>query len=553
MHCSTMTTWLLALSGLYPQAVQENQILERADKLLEEAKAGYESAREKGSTSAFVDAGFKLEEARIKYFVLQEIGTPEKQKIAGERLRAVNQLGKLIHDGKVAVTPRPPDAPNPPPATPEPAPKPSTAPATAKIDVTRRSPIPDLVKQRDAEKQIKELFKDQYAKKTPADRDELVRLLLEMAGKSQDDPAALWVLCREAQEVAGQNGNVRGSLQAVEAAARVFDVDGLAMKNVALTSAGKTIRTADDSAEVTEALMELADEFVRSDQYDPADKVAVAALQHARKANDPPMIDRVATRGKEIAEARTLFAGMKAVLETLARTPEDAPANAEMGKFLCFVKGNWDLGLRFMVKGSDPVLKGLAEREAEFPAPSADRISLADSWYDLADKEKSPLRKNQMLAHAQVLYEAGLSGTTALTRARIEKRLESLQNVARSGQPMRSASVELTALTPKRSAVWANELKVFHNTGEKPVLVFGKECLRYIYAHPPSTVVYDIPPGAKAFIAVGTKQNRVEPKVLGSWRYIVIVDGKVVFESRPLSEVKGFELNISVPLSPGAN
>src|SRR5947207_5022217 len=76
-----------------------DKILARADALLEEAKAAYEEARSKGSASAFVDAGFKLEEARIKYIVLQEIGSPEKQKIAADRLRAVNQLSKLIHDG----------------------------------------------------------------------------------------------------------------------------------------------------------------------------------------------------------------------------------------------------------------------------------------------------------------------------------------------------------------------------------------------------------------------------------------------------------------------
>src|SRR5580765_4319275 len=77
-----------------------DKVLERADALLEEAKADYETAREKSSVSAFIDAGFKLEEARIKYIVVQEIGAPDKQKIVSDRMRAVNQLGKLIHDGK---------------------------------------------------------------------------------------------------------------------------------------------------------------------------------------------------------------------------------------------------------------------------------------------------------------------------------------------------------------------------------------------------------------------------------------------------------------------
>ncbi len=81
-----------------------DRILERADKLFEEAKGAYETARSQNSVPSFVDAGFKLEEAKFKYLVLQEIAPADKQKTATDRLRAVNQLSKLIHDGKVAIT-----------------------------------------------------------------------------------------------------------------------------------------------------------------------------------------------------------------------------------------------------------------------------------------------------------------------------------------------------------------------------------------------------------------------------------------------------------------
>src|SRR5690349_11612537 len=107
--------WLIGIRGpAFPQQVSGqdlDSVLERADKLLADAKTGYEDARAKSSASLFIEAGFKLEEARIKYLVLQEIGSPEKQKLAAERLRTVNQLSKLIHDGKVAVAGAPADAP----------------------------------------------------------------------------------------------------------------------------------------------------------------------------------------------------------------------------------------------------------------------------------------------------------------------------------------------------------------------------------------------------------------------------------------------------------
>ena len=108
---------LLAAPTAPPQQVTGqdlDKILERADGLLDEAKKLYEGARVSGSAAAFVDAGFKLEEARIKYIVLQEIGSAEKQKTAADQLRTVQQLNKLINDGKKAAAPSvAPDAPPP--------------------------------------------------------------------------------------------------------------------------------------------------------------------------------------------------------------------------------------------------------------------------------------------------------------------------------------------------------------------------------------------------------------------------------------------------------
>jgi len=412
-----------------------DKILERADKLLDEAKAGYEDARSKNSVATFVDAGFKLEEARIKFIVVQEIGSPDKQKTATDRLRAVNQLSKLIHDGKVSVggTPiepvpvKPPDNQD---ATKEPAKEPGPGPTPSKppIDVSKRAPIPDVAKQKEAEKAIKDLYKDQYARKSPDDSRVLGQLLIEQASKPQDDPAFLWVLLREAQDVATQGCDVRALIKAIDAAARVFDVEAMALKVTALTAAGKVAKSPEDYSEVAQAIMRLLDELIRADQYDTAEKMASLGTQYARKSGDSPLIARAGTRGKEVSEAKSLYQSMKGMLETLAKNPDDPGANLETGKFLCFVKGSWDLGLRFMVKGSDPSLRALAEMELSFPSQSSERIALGDGWFDLSEKDKSPLRKSQLQAHARLIYESVLADSSGVVRARLEKRLGEMES-----------------------------------------------------------------------------------------------------------------------------
>jgi len=402
-------------------------LLERADKLLEEAKSLYEEARGKNSVKAFVEAGFKLEEARIKYLVLQEIGSSEKQKLSADRLRSVNQLSKLIHDGKVAITGTPAQPPTAKAVdAPEKASPAKPAPTRAVAEELKRAPVPEAAKQREAEKQVKELFKEEYSRKTPADRKKLSRLLFEQTAKSYEDPAAVWVLCREAQDLAVQTCDVRTLVESLDLVARYFDVDTAASKASMLTAAARSAKNPEESAALADALLGVVDDLATSDLYEAADKTAATALQQARKASDAMLVGRAATRSKEIAEARTLFQAMKGVLQTLAKTPEDPAANLEMGQYLCYVKGSWDLGLRFMVKGSDATLRTLAEKELSNPSPIAEWASVADSWWDLAEKEKSPLRKSQLYFHAKVLYEAVPADAPPLIKARITKRLATL-------------------------------------------------------------------------------------------------------------------------------
>ena len=46
--------------------------------------------------------------------------------------------------------------------------------------------------------------------------------------------------------------------------------------------------------------------------------------------------------------------------------------------------------------------------------------------------------------------------------------------------------------------------------------------------------------------------DRVDPKCVGSWRYRVVVDGKILLETKPLSESRNGEVEISVTLPSGA-
>lgn len=77
----------------------------------------------------------------------------------------------------------------------------------------------------------------------------------------------------------------------------------------------------------------------------------------------------------------------------LAANPNDAAASLTVGKYLAFAKNEWPAALPRLAKGSDPVLRSLAERELAGPKTGAEKVELGDAWAD-AVKPLPALKKN---------------------------------------------------------------------------------------------------------------------------------------------------------------
>lgn len=405
-------------------------VYQKAEKLLEESRQAYENARASGKVEEFTEAGFKLEEARIKYLVLQEIGTGDQPKLAADRLRAVQQLSKLINDGRGAVgKPKPPGTepaadgkPVPAPSPAEPAPAaPAAGPSSA--NPIMRLPLPETSAIAAAEKLVKSLFKDAYVKKGASEQRNLARNLLAQASKTIGDPPGLYVLYREAADASARAGDILVAMEAVEAICRDFDVDGMSLRFTTLGNLGKAAKTPEEAATLTNAYLDFAETCIATDLYDLAEKAGTAAQQFSKKSGDAGLVQKATARAKDFGEVRSRFKILKVHLEAIARNPAHEGANLEMGLFLCFVKGQWDLGLRFLAKGEDATLKGLATRELRLPTEGQELVDLAERWLELGEKEKSPLRKGQILAHVKSLFEAALPVSKGLLRARAEKAL----------------------------------------------------------------------------------------------------------------------------------
>ncbi len=283
-------------------------------------------------------------------------------------------------------------------------------------------PIPDEASVKAAHTLLREIFKGDYAKKSPVDQAALVKKLLQQAGMTKDDPASRYALLREAHELASRNGDGDVSMEALDRLASAFKVDHSLMKRAAASVLSRSAISLEQLKICTRIFSELSEEARRGGDFDVADRDLETAITLARKAKDAPFLARAELRRREIKEAKASADLLKQARETLSQTPNDPAASETVGRFECFTKENWESGLALLARGADPHLKDLAARDLAAPSEAKLRIALADGWWDRAEKEPAASRIS-IRRRSTYWYRLALPSTSGLVRTLLEKRI----------------------------------------------------------------------------------------------------------------------------------
>lgn len=291
-----------------------------------------------------------------------------------------------------------------------------------------RLPVPSAEAQKGAETIIREIFKDEYAKRDQGDRLKLARKLREQALETAGDAPAQFVLLRESKDLASQAGDFSAALQAISELARRFAVDGPGLKAAALAQASAQAKTTEQVKRAAEAYLELVEEGIRDGQLDVAEKAAAAASGLARKAKELPLLTRIEARAKEVAELKGAHDKARKALEVLAVKPDDPAANLALGRYLCWTQGQWDKGLKHLSQGADQALKAIAAKDLKNPTDPAEQAALGDEWWALIESE-GPRSK----VRAAFWYAKALPSMSGLTRVKVERRLSEAGPMAQAG------------------------------------------------------------------------------------------------------------------------
>lgn len=249
---------------------------------------------------------------------------------------------------------------------------------------------------------------------------DLAKEFQKQAAEAGVDPVRQYVLLREARELATNAGDFDAAFSIIDDTARHFTVDPNELKVTALANAMD--RSLISKPELFDNYLKVGQAALARGNVQLADQTMGLARQISRGLRDPGMIQRERDFELRVHAARREYEAIIAAANKLRTHPDDAEANLLVGRFVCFVQGQWDAGLPVLARCSDPKLKAIAEKDLEGPNDAEAMADLGDAYWDLPDTPKTP----QYAAHKRAVhwYEQAVERLKDPRKLQVQQRID---------------------------------------------------------------------------------------------------------------------------------
>jgi len=312
---------------------------------------------------------------------------------------------------------------------------------------SNRLPVPDAAAQKEAEKEIGDLF-DFAAAQSVRDKAELARNLIRTAKDTKDDPAAAFVMYRLAGDMAADAGYVKEAYYAAHEIERRYDVDAFTIR---LRYVDRSLRNAEHQQARRDAVeygIKLVDLGFANDRYEESAELIERIYPVVLRLKEPDLSKALIRRRTASQMLVSQFKAAKEAIETLKTKPDDPAANLAAGKYYAFVRNDFGRGLPMLAKGSDAALAQLANMQLAGAETAATQMKLGDAWWEAGEKADPALRE-KLRGIAGYWYRKALPGIeSSLFRLRIQKRLGEIKSIPESPSGAGKTSAVGSLFTP---------------------------------------------------------------------------------------------------------
>lgn len=295
---------------------------------------------------------------------------------------------------------------------------------------TEKKPVPSQSDQQRLAKQFDAMYKLSH---DPAKDLSQAKELRDLAQKAQQ-PAESYMLLVRACDFAAESGDFALAQQIIESIDSEFAVSKLDLKERFLEKYAKSPFGGDQAGDAVNVAERSIEDAIAADRFDLTGTLIATTNKILGKRGVDPDLRQDADRALAAyhAQIKTLTSQLEKVQkakQTLASKPDDPDANAILGRWYCFYKGDWKTGLPYFAKSGGDRAAPVAKRELASPSEAGEIRTLADQWWDISLKEVG-IAADAVRLHAGDLYRAALPGLKSVVEsAPIERRLVEVDEI----------------------------------------------------------------------------------------------------------------------------
>jgi hypothetical protein len=285
----------------------------------------------------------------------------------------------------------------------------------------QRAAVPADAAQQEALELVREVYGDEWkAARTNVQKVAFAKKLFNAAGEATH-VANRFVLLKTGRDLSAKAGDVELAIQAIGVMDRHYEVDSYKLKGAAISQAVGSATTSKQRRAIAASALSLIDVAIDRDDFSAANYLGKLAVKAATASGDLKLATTVAARNRNVKKLAHAYQKVEPALATIQTVPTDPDANLILGRYHCFLKGDWAKGLPMLALGGDADSKRLAAQELR-GVPASDEVALADAWWELGKKESDPA-KSQIQLHAAAWYRRALPRLSGLTKIKVAKRV----------------------------------------------------------------------------------------------------------------------------------
>jgi hypothetical protein len=308
-------------------------------------------------------------------------------------------------------------------------------------------PVPDESTLQSARELVRQVYATDYAQAaTPAAKQRLAKQLLTAVAEVSK-PAEQYEMIRVARDIAISLGDIPLAFEASDQLTTCFQLEPCQQQSRTLLELQPMASRTNQLDALLPHAQSLLARAWQSQRFEPAES-ALDVLVSCYRARQVKLASVQAAEWKaELSAAREAYVRIPACLTRLEQDPSDPEANEAVGKYLCLVRHEWDLGLPLLARGEDIQFKFVATIDLEPQKTTKMLVQLGDTYWQLAEVQPKEQRAAIQNRAVHFYDRALLQLEGSLDRIKIQKRVQEFthSNSARQLSLLRSPQ------TPTRS------------------------------------------------------------------------------------------------------